>query len=1212
GARKLLTGNIDFKIIHIQDAQIHTEIKSDKSYDYHVSLKLEQQKARNQNFQLPSCLDPRGATIKLENVHFTSIHPILNKSYELNINELNASYEKEGKTLAGGLSMDVLIGKLGFNTLKGAYLKGAEVRGSPSFTLDSETGILEIPDFPFSIENQEFQLKANLNIPQAKYSFQLKNSSTDYSTVRRLLADSIASKLYKYNIVEPFDSSLDLSGKFLFGDNPNIYGEFSTQNNSIVIKDSAVMSQVNFSGHLTNDVYPNDSLRLANRTKQDIKLYFDQFSANLEDIEVNVENAYFQSTPEAKNYIHANLNLQGSNEALAAALKNDNFDFKGGEFSLDAIIDGDVSHFEQIFNNATGTFNLADTRVVFKKNKLQLPIENIDLVLAKENSVLNEFKIKLPNGNAILITGSLTNASSLIANNPVQQTQSRVQLNSPNLDLRELISMVTELIPQQREEIEDRKNLHQTFKALFEKFHPEFTINLNTLNYKDIEIEKIRGRMELVGPETVVLENFSFNYLGAETNLRGSLRVPKPEAELQEPIFIDARATSSGSIEVFREIFEIELFRFDSGEFSFNGNVTGNVQRLRQFLRNASGDLKLTDVNLYYPPGEINVAFDSLELFVDNSDILLRDVELEIGEHYPITVNGSIKEFPSFLLENTGTEGAISLKVDAPYIDGDKILNTVSSMSENKNADKVKAKKSLYTVFNDLNKFNPEIELLIDSLKYKELITKNINAKAFFENDSLLKLNNLDITYKNTDAKITGQVSANQREEVDISEKNPFDFNFNINVAGKTEDLNDYLQTINFVFESGNFEFNGSYSGQTEDLDILTANAYGDLKIDSSVVDYGAIGVKLPLDSLHLVIDNNLASLKTLDVNLPGKSSIQLSGEITNFSNFINNLQIDESHYSDFLIESPYLSSKDIRALFKSNQRKEKDSTAKDLDLTTFKNALKNINTSYRPEIKISIDSLVHDKLYFTDFGAEISFDEEQDFHLSQTEILFHGGSLRLDFEANLKTDGRLPVNIDMDAENIDIHEVVSRLDYFGDKDLKNADSINGILSYKLNGKVAFKNNGNVDLNSLNGTLDIQLDSLAIFNYKPIMENSVLMKDERFKELRFRPINMKLEVVNGEIIIPRTQIQSTAFHLFVEGKVKLEEYVNVWLSLPWSNLKSREGTVLPEKETYEEAGSKFYIQIVKDETAEKERKRKLRFKFRLGKRKMRKGIGKPD
>src|SRR5690606_36077895 len=101
------------------------------------------------------------------------------------------------------------------------------------------------------------------------------------------------------------------------------------------------------------------------------------------------------------------------------------------------------------------------------------------------------------------------------------------------------------------------------------------------------------------------------------------------------------------------------------------------------------------------------------------------------------------------------------------------------------------------------------------------------------------------------------------------------------------------------------FEFEGRYEAQADAMNILNAKTYGDLKISRTLVDYSTAGLMIPIDSLHVSIEDDLATLKTLDINLPGKSSIEFTGTITNFSDFIDASQEENLYNSDFKIYSP-------------------------------------------------------------------------------------------------------------------------------------------------------------------------------------------------------------------------------------------------------------------------------------------------------------------
>ena len=1206
GTGNLLIGNIKFEEISINNARITSEVISKRSFEYHEQLRRLKSQTQQKGLNLPEWLSEDGANFFIYNVKYIAKDSISNRYFDYNIHKIEGSYKGKDLQLSGSAFFDITINNLGFNTKKGSFSNGARLVGKPKFTIYIQNNQIEIPEFPLRIDEQNFRLNAQLNLTESdSYLFNFQNDKTDYKAVKGLLTDSIAVKMENFDIQKPFKSTVKITGNFDYGNNPDIIATFSTKNNDILISNKLPLKNASFSGYLTTDIYETDEDRKAKKSSKDIKIAFDRIEADLEDAKVLIQHAYYQSTLDVSNFVEATILLEGSNESLARIIETENFDFKGGRFRLNATIAGDIPNTYHFLNIATGHFNLEGTQVILKKNGLQLPIQNINLELAPENSYLKQLVINLPNGENLVLYGQLKNLSGLLSKEPGFPTTSQIFLDSKKLNINELIATALQFIPKADVNKNNRKTLHETLDAVYTQFHPQFGIKVDTLQYNDHVIHNLKSSITLLNSETILLRNFDFKFYESSTNLNGNLIIYGPESKFKDAIYMDAEATSSGSIAVFKELFNIELFRIASGEFQFQGKVNGNVKRFSELLNNARGDLALTNTKLYYEPADMEVVIDSIALFLDNSDILLNKFSLEVDEQYPLNLTGSIKQFPTFLLDDVQNIGSMALKIQAPFLNVDDVLNTIKSFN-NENSDKeLRTKKAMHSLFKDIYKFHPEIELDIDSLKYDGLITENLKAAIYFENDSILQLNHLDVTYKDTKVYIEGNINAHSGKE-NLSSGNPFDLDFFVNVKGKSEDLNDYLKTTNFIFQSGDFEFVGNYNAQSEDLNIMNSKTFGDLKLSNTRIDYTAANLQFPVDSLHLEINDDLATLKNLEIKLPGKSAINFSGSIDHFSEFINNSYENSIHNSNFSIHSPYLDTDDLKEFLKNATLKNETPTRKETDLQQLKEAMVNINTSFYPTVGVKIDTLKHKDFTLTDFGMDLLFDDTGKFKIEDTQLNFYGGAIALTMEADLKTSENLPVTIDMKATDVDIHELVKRFDYFNDPDLRATDTIEGMLDFHLKTIGALDNDGKVNMASLNGTLELQLKDFELYNYKPIIENSVMMKDERFEKLRFRPIVQTFEIRDGVLLIPQTEIQTSAIQVFVEGKVKFDEHIDVWLSLPWRNLKSNDGLMLPEKTTFAKAGSKFYVQLILDKNNENERKQKLNVKVRLSNRKLKK------
>ncbi len=1206
GAGNLLIGNIIFEKISIKNARITSEVISDRSLEYHQQLRRSKSQTQQKGLQLPEWLAEDGVNFSINNVKYIAKDSISNRYFDYDIHKIEGSYKGKDLQLSGRTLFDVTINNLGFNTKKGSFSNGARLVGKPKFIIDIQNNQIEIPEFPLLIDEQNFRFKAQLNLTESdSYLFSFKNDKTDYKAVKGLLTDSIAVKMENFDIQKPFKSAVKIAGNFDYGNHPDILATFLTKNNDLLISKKLHLKNASFDGYLTTDIYETDQERKAKKSSKDIKIAFKRIEGDLEDAKFLIQDAYYQSSLDVSNFVEATIELDGSNESLARIIETEKFDFKGGRFRLNATIAGDIPKTYKFLNVATGHFNMENTQVILKKNGLQLPIQNIDLELARETSYLRKLVINLPNGENLLLHGQLENVSGLLSKEPGFPTTSQIFLDSKKLNINDLIYNTLQFIPKADLNKNNRKTLHETLDAVYTQFHPQFGIRVDTLQYNDHVIHNLNSRITLLNSETILLRNLDFKYYESSTNLNGNLIIYGPESKFKDAIYLDAEATSSGTIAVFKELFNIELFHIDSGEFQFQGKVNGNVKRFSELLNNARGDLALTNTKLYYEPADMEVDIDSISLFLDNSDILLKKFSLEVDNQTPLNLTGSIKQFPSFLLDDIQKSGSMALKIQAPFVNVDEVLSTIKSFNNENPHKEIRTKKAMHSLFKDMYKFHPEIELDIDSLKYDGLITENLKAVMFFENDSILQLNHLDVTYKDTKVSIEGNINAHSSKE-DVSSGNPFDLDFYVNVNGKSEDLNDYLKTTNFIFQSGDFEFVGNYNAQSEDLNIMNSKTFGDLKLSNTRIDYTAANLQIPVDSLHLEINDDLATLKNLEIELPGKSAIYFSGSIDHFSEFINNSYEKSIHKSNFSIHSPYLDTEDLKEFLKNATLNNQTPTRKEPHLQKLKDAMVKINTSFHPTLGLKIDTIRHKDITLTDFGMELLFDDTGNFRIEDTKLNFYDGSLALTMEAALKTSDNLPVSIDMKATNLDIHELVKRFDYFKDPDLRATDTIEGMLDYHLNAIGALDNDGKLNMASLNGTLELQLKDFELYNYKPIMENSVMMNDERFEKLRFRPIVQTFEIKYGVLLIPQTEIQSSAIHFFVEGNVKFDEHIDVWLSLPWSNLKNNDGLTLPEKTTYAKAGSKFYLQLVQDKNNLKERKQKLNVKVRLSNRKLQK------
>lgn len=1200
----LIKGNIQFRNIEIDDASIYTEVITTKSRERYIQVKQEKQDDIKRGLQLPGWLYQERTNFRLNNIKFIARDTMLHTYFDIELHQAQGRIRSNREDIRGKLTFTATVHDLGFNTKKGSYLNGALLRGEPEFILDKNVNVLKIEQFPLGIGEQIFETGAEFDFSGLNsYKFSLQNEHTDFQQLKGLLPERLSSKLELFHIDHPFPTSLNLRGNFRFGDVPYIDGTFTTEENSLRIADSIMISDVNFNGSLTNSLNLQPGLENEIPSKKDIRIFFKDIQGSFEDIKINLTDSYYQSTNEALNFVNASLIMNGTNATLARLMQTNNFDFIGGNFKLDTQIHGNIENAGEIFDHATGIFTLRDTRVVLQKNNLQLPVQDLRVKLNAESSILENLKINLPNGDHLTFQGNITNISSLLVDQPKKPSSADVSLHTENLDINALIDTAMEFIPES-EKAANSKTLHETFDAIYKKFQPRFRLDLQKVSYDSIQFRDLKADMVLKNSETVSLDRLSFSYLEAETILHGNLKIPKPENNYLEPLYLNVFARSSGPIHVFEKLFNIELLEIKEGEYKFSGNIAGNIRKIEQVLNKANGDLKFTNAKFYYPDADLDIQLDSLRVRLHEANIKLDKFVIEAGDHNPFSLSGQITEFPGFLLDNIKSNGKIYLNLDAELVDLNEWLETIRAMEKDSTTKTLK-NRELAVILADIYQFDPEFSLKIDSLKFGDLVSEDISARVFFENDSVLRLKDLTIHYKDSKAAIEGMLAAHYLERTDND--NPFNFEFSAEASGRSRDLNDLLQTVNFDLRSGSFNFRGSYAGQASDLKIMNTNAFGELLLGKTMVDIKGTQIQVPIDSLHLYIENNLATLKRLDVQLPGKSSIDITGEIDNFSGFINNDDRLAGHTSSFSIHSAYLDNRDIKEFIGSGEKIKDSAAAKDFQINDLKKVLSNLNNSYFPSAEIRIDSLIYDNIAVSRFNANIGFNDSGDISIDKTGFRYYNGSAEMILEAGLNTENDLPVKIQMEIKDLAVKKLVEDLNHFNNKELQEAKKIGGLLDLKFDLSGTLNEKGMIEFGSLNGSVDVFIKDLALYDYTPLMESVVLLKEERFEDLRFRPIRQTFQVINGKVLVPRTQIQSTALQVFVEGAFQPGESYDLWISIPWSNLlKRRDGEELPQKISFDNSGAKFYLQITQDKESEKERDHKLKTKFRLGNRKLKK------
>ena len=217
---------------------------------------------------------------------------------------------------------------------------------------------------------------------------------------------------------------------------------------------------------------------------------------------------------------------------------------------------------------------------------------------------------------------------------------------------------------------------------------------------------------------------------------------------------------------------------------------------------------------------------------------------------------------------------------------------------------------------------------------------------------------------------------------------------------------------------------------------------------------------------------------------------------------------------------------------------------------------------------------------------------------LENTSLNFHDGYLNIDghFELN-QTDGT-PFNAHFKTMDLDIVRLLKGVNYLNLPSLQSIKKLTGSMTMDLDleGVIAKDGKGLVT-EKTKGAIDFNLSDVTIQGMPNLdtIATKIRMK-KRFANLRFAPITNQITFDGNDINIPLMEIQSNALNLFIEGKLSYGNLTNIWVSVPWDNLKKADRSIIPEKRGYGATWRKSYVEITSDETGANVFKIRLRKK----------------
>lgn len=446
------------------------------------------------------------------------------------------------------------------------------------------------------------------------------------------------------------------------------------------------------------------------------------------------------------------------------------------------------------------------------------------------------------------------------------------------------------------------------------------------------------------------------------------------------------------------------------------------------------------------------------------------------------------------------------------------------------------------------------------------------------------------------------------------------DLNFNeINLKGNFNSENNQLQIAPFSIKIEDANFSGFFALSGENFnkmngeitgaikkDFLNSVSKESLEMNSGNISFDTINFeaeKRKIDSTWILkklsgnIDFEKLSLKTPSYN---KAYFNVNGNVlldknnANFNEFIieydkNKLEtnLKLSNYLEYFqtnekganklleingeITSKYFNIND----FISENKKEK--VEKEKTETYLSNWLK-----LKGKVNLKIDELHYLEAILKDISGEIIPENNQSIRIQQLEAKGMDGSLKGNILFNLTSQNLLEMTLNTHIKKMNIQKIFSSFQNFNQTSITDK-NIKGSANAKIFLHAVWNENGEILQDKLVMQSDIDIIDGELIKLQSLMALSGQLSVEQLEHIYFSDMSSTITILDREILIPKTNIQSNLLTLDVHGKYSFDNIIDYAIVL---NLKNLLATKFKKKRSLDEnfvndtkGGINIYVSI---------------------------------
>ncbi|THH40704.1 AsmA family protein [Neolewinella litorea] len=417
-----------------------------------------------------------------------------------------------------------------------------------------------------------------------------------------------------------------------------------------------------------------------------------------------------------------------------------------------------------------------------------------------------------------------------------------------------------------------------------------------------------------------------------------------------------------------------------------------------------------------------------------------------------------------------------------------------------------------------------------------------------------------------------------------------------LRLGGDPQIVNVLFGSRDFFFGTGRFSIDLCIDGNPTDLRSVLRDGELQLRIDSSRISYRPSDVFVPVEHFSVDVEGGNATYRMDLLTDSTRRAVELRGELTNLPAFVLPTA-GETFRVRADATAATLHWADLRDFVQSDN--EDTTSASDFDPQTLLSATGGIFRAFRPDLSLRVDTFwAGETTPLLGLHSGLRLVDSTELRLERSGFSLDDG--RFEFDASYSLDDKLrsPFTAHWTTDTLALQHLVEQLRMM---EVSLPDDI-GLLRGKLtmDGSIhglVDETDGKVVMDSTYGHLRYRLTDAELADWP--MLNQIGRKarmQHRFRHLHFAPLEGEIRVDGGLVTLPRIEVQSTGFQVFLEGDIHPTRGPDLLISLPLRNIGRGLLPSAPDTTGYALSGWKVYLVYTTGKNGE------VKTKFRLGRR----------